>query len=826
MNKKDYNNIVIISLTALVIVFASVLFDKVFGSDMDWVNQHIIFPEYFRMLFYKTGRLLPNLAINLGAGQNIFNFSYYGLMSPIVLISYLLPFMNMTVYTIISSIIIILLSGYLFYRWLFNNGFSSKVCLFSSLVFILATPFIYQMHRNIMFVNYMPFLIMSLLGVDKYLESKNKYLLIIGIFLMIMTSYYFSVGGILVVLIYYLFKDYKNSNSIDKKRLLHFSLLILLAIGLSAVLLLPTVYTLLTGRSESYESFNSLKLLIPNIKIHTLFNGAYSIGLSMFGFMSIIYLFFTKKKENVLLGSILLVILFIPLFMFLLNGGLYLRSKCFIPFIPLICYISAIFFKDYFDDIIDLKRFIYCLLIIGLIVYLFNYKEISYMYLLGLIICLFIKYKFGFKYILCVLVISYSIVTDIYFANKEEVLSINDYKTYFNETVDNSIVNTLENNKSYYRFSNLVNSEKTVNKVYDLEYYSTSIYSSTYNDKYLKLARDVFKLNVPEYNYFFLTNSSNILFNKYMGVKYVYSNYDLGLGYNKLYDNVYVNNETFPLGYVSYSSISEEEFDSIKYPYNLEVLMNNVITKESVNTNRSINAQKVNLDYEILNYNKDNIDIKKNGNGYIINVKEDDSFKIRLKSQLDNKILFINLNGLNRNECYKCNTYITINNVKNLITYKDWTYDNKNYDFHYLISEDNLNELNIEIGKGIYNIDSIETYLLDYSFVEYSNRSVTPFDITSIGNDKIIGEVNALDSGYFVMSIPYDAGFTVKVNGKAVEKEIVNKAFLGFKINKGINNIEISYRSPLLNEGIIISLISLIILVGILISDKIGLKKE
>ena len=109
MNKKDYNNIVIISLAALVIVFASVLFDKVFGSNMDWINQHIIFPEYFRMLFYKTGRLLPNLAINLGAGQNIFNFSYYGLMSPIVLISYMLPFMNMTVYTIISSIIIILL---------------------------------------------------------------------------------------------------------------------------------------------------------------------------------------------------------------------------------------------------------------------------------------------------------------------------------------------------------------------------------------------------------------------------------------------------------------------------------------------------------------------------------------------------------------------------------------------------------------------------------------------------------------------------------------------------------------------------------------------
>ena len=44
---------------------------------------------YFRQLFYSTGKLLPNLAFNLGAGENLFNFAYYGLLSPVMLVSYL-----------------------------------------------------------------------------------------------------------------------------------------------------------------------------------------------------------------------------------------------------------------------------------------------------------------------------------------------------------------------------------------------------------------------------------------------------------------------------------------------------------------------------------------------------------------------------------------------------------------------------------------------------------------------------------------------------------------------------------------------------------------
>ena len=79
---------------------------RIFGSHVDWYSQHVVFPDLFRDNFYKTGNIIPEFFFNIGAGQNGFNFAYYGLLSPIILVSYLLPFVPMMTYIIIASIIL------------------------------------------------------------------------------------------------------------------------------------------------------------------------------------------------------------------------------------------------------------------------------------------------------------------------------------------------------------------------------------------------------------------------------------------------------------------------------------------------------------------------------------------------------------------------------------------------------------------------------------------------------------------------------------------------------------------------------------------------
>lgn len=183
MKKKDYFFLLIIIISILLVMFITKGINNIYGSKTDWLSQHWALPEYFRNLFYETGKLFPNFAPNLGGGQNIYNFSYYGLLNPIILISYFFPFIKMVDYIIISSILIVIGSAILFYKWLLNNNFNSKVSFLSTFVFVFANFFIFHSHRHMMFINYFPFLILGLMGVDKYFKNNQKWLLILSVFL-------------------------------------------------------------------------------------------------------------------------------------------------------------------------------------------------------------------------------------------------------------------------------------------------------------------------------------------------------------------------------------------------------------------------------------------------------------------------------------------------------------------------------------------------------------------------------------------------------------------------------------------------------------------
>ena len=72
MNKQKLKTICLISLPIIIIVLSFMRFKYVFGSDTDWLAQHTVFPEYFRQIFYSTGKLIPNLALGFKEGFIIF----------------------------------------------------------------------------------------------------------------------------------------------------------------------------------------------------------------------------------------------------------------------------------------------------------------------------------------------------------------------------------------------------------------------------------------------------------------------------------------------------------------------------------------------------------------------------------------------------------------------------------------------------------------------------------------------------------------------------------------------------------------------------------
>ena len=106
--------------------------------------------------------------------------------------------------------------------------------------------------------------------------------------------------------------------------------------------------------------------------------------------------------------------------------------------------------------------------------------------------------------------------------------------------------------------------------------------------------------------------------------------------------------------------------------------------------------------------------------------------------------------------------------------------------------------------------------VIQFSFIGYKTQTI------KVGNQKKFN-ITMTEDGYFVTSIPYDKGFTVYVDGKEIEYETVNQAFLGFPLEKGKHHITFTYEAPLKKAGMMISIIGFILFIGVIVIDK---KKE
>lgn len=829
MKKKTKIYLILIVFT-LIIIFLGMKNGYLFGSNTDWFNQHTVFPEYFRNLFYETGNLIPNFAFNLGSGQNIFNFSYYGLLNPIVLISYFLPFIDMTIYLEIVNVIMIIVSVLLCFIWLKRNDLDDKSSVLGSILFLLATPLIYHAHRHFMFVSYMPFLLLGLIGIDLYFEKKYQSLLIISVFLMIMTSYYYSIGGLLVLAFYYIYNYLKNEkfswlNFIKKG--LCFLYPYLLGILLASFFLLPTIYVVLSGRGKSSTSVNFLSLIIPKFNFKTFLYDSYGLGLSIISMFALIFSIFSYKKERRFLSVICIIISVIPIFIYLLNGTLYIRSKVLIPFLPLFILLTTSFFKE----ITKIKTFHISLYIFLFLLILFISAFIdssNWIFNLTLFFdsvitffCLFMYQKRKKDIFLYMIIFGVSII-NITINQSENYVSIKKYQDVNDPLYKNTTEKLNELNNNLFRMKQLDFNVPILNKVYGMNYYQTSLYSSIQNMYYHEFFRNFLGNSISNRNNLMNSSNSNLLFDTYMGILYVFGE-EKSLGYEKiegLEKEVYENKHAFPIMYTRSQSLSKEEFDKITYPYQTDLLLRNVIVdKKTLNTDAS-KIKKVDLSYKILD--KDDFIIEKNKDGYRLEVLNKAKLEIEIQEDLTNQILFLDFYIDNEVSCKDGDRMITINGKVNKLTCKEWLYQNENYHFKYAIIEKGKNNiLSIEIDKGIYEIKDINTYLLDYEEIEKLNDDINPFifDKEKTKGDYISGSIVVEEDGYFVTSIPYDDGFTITVNGEKQDYELTNKAFVGFPIKKGSYDISITYHAPWLKEGKMLSLIGLGLFFVVILQD-------
>ena len=827
-HKNDIISVLTLIIISLVIILILVNFTNFFGSKKDWLSQHIMFPDYLRKLFYDTGDFFPNFAFNLGGGQNIYNISYYGLFNPIILISYLLPFVSMITYIQFSMIVCLIVSIILMYYFL-RRRFDSKISFVSTLLFLTAGCFIFHLHRHIMFVDYMPFLLMALIGVDKYFDKKKISLLVISIFLMILTSYYFSVVGLVCVLLYGIFRyieDKKNEKITVKdffKEGFKYLFIIFIPVLMSCVLLLPTMASLLGGRTATNKNISLLGLLIPNFDISNTLYSAYSLGLSAIFIVALIYGIVTKKREVKVISIIFSILLVFPIFDYIFNGGMYLNGKAFIPMLPLAILIIGYFLKNVFNNKSKLKISIIISLIvavINLIVFIYRNEYLCLLFVVDMVLLitsLLISLKLKKKMILYIYLGIISLIIAIPTNFSDIFVTKEFYDTLDYEETSLKVKEVLDNDNSFYRMSDQSVKLDKANYIYDVDYYTGSIYSSLSNSYYKDFYNNLINNEFIYRSYGMLTGNNNIFYNFYMGNKYLLNSSNNMLGYERVSDGIYRNEDVLPIGYSTSKIMSLDEYKSLNYFEKLDAYLNYAIVDGDYSDSYVKKVKDYVPDYNVLE--SKNLSIEEDNGKYFIKTSKDNKLVVKLNNVSDNDILLLRFKMLYDNKCSEDDSYITINGVSNKLSCRRWKYHNNNYMFEYSLSGDTLE---ITFSEGKFRLTDFDMALYDYNDLVSINDEISPFviDRDKTKGDVIEGNINVKEDGYFKLSIPYDKGFEIYVDGEKTNYEVVNKSFIGFKINEGNHNIRIVYTAPLFKEGLVISCVGLVLFVGTVVYYK------
>ena len=117
--------------------------------------------------------------------------------------------------------------------------------------------------------------------------------------------------------------------------------------------------------------------------------------------------------------------------------------------------------------------------------------------------------------------------------------------------------------------------------------------------------------------------------------------------------------------------------------------------------------------------------------------------------------------------------------------------------------------------KGEYKLNDIKLYYEDEDAITKNVNGLIHPDVGVRQLDNSIYTTIETDKdGYLLMTLPYSQGWTAYVDGKEENILQADEAFMGIKVNAGVHDILLVYKTPYLYSGLILGFI--LILFGIL----------
>lgn len=748
----------------------------------DMQAQYVDMIVYFKRLFEGGESLF--YSITKGLGGDMFSTITYYMLSPINLIALLFSDGNIMQGIYLIILIKFGLCSLTMYTYLNYKNKENK--LFSLIFAICYALMAYNINNYfcIMWFDaiYMAPLIM--MGIEKLVHEKKVLQYIICLWATIMFNYYIGYMVCIFSVLYYTYLMILKYKWKDKKEIIdsvkRFITSSLLA-GLSAcIVYLPSIIDIMkTNRAGVNASITSIEGTINRLFIgsygYDTFLSYYQPNLycSCLVLMLLVAFFFNKKrtdKQKYVTASLLMIFvfsIFIPLLNLVWHGFSYPVGYNFRFSFLLCAFIIMLAFTEItnFNKIDRKARNAILVFALLLGIYNFGYNDTFYSWLsVGLIVlyALLLFAKKQIKNIFIILLVLAEVVINVYicFIPADNQVT---HSSFIENICDNF------DNDNTYRIAGYI--YYGTNEVTVCGKSTTKGFYSTLNNNISEFYEDLNYIN--GLNYYEDNIYAPPVIASLLGVKYIYADKK-------------INNYTLIKETDIYKRNSEmaSEYRTTNYIYE--------------------NKEALSFGYLIKGYDK--------------RKTEDDTFSYQnriIKSFSGNEkdILIRVKNGYNENlidskyiyiMALADNAQLTINGdeYQGIEPYKIHAFEN-NYD---------SNDIEIKLLDGNGNsIDQYNAYYLDLKqyMTAINNLKLHQLEDIVIDKNKISGNILASEDSTLVLSIPYEKGWTVYVDGKKTDYYSIYDIFLSIDLKEGQHTIELVYYPKSLLISLFVSLVSI-----------------
>lgn len=803
----------------------------------DLFHQYIHFYSYLYDAVKGDESLLYNWYSGLGTNY-IGNFTYYT-ASPFLLILFLF---EKTYLAEAAMVIIILktgtagLAGSIFIKKKFSSLTSLEIILFSTFYALMSYNIVY--YYNVMWLDGLIWLPLLLVSTDLLIYKRRISWFVLCLTVLFISNFYIAYIVGLFIFLYFLSEVLQNKNNLAmaEKRQISFKFIIstLIAAGMASVLILPTFMQLLHTQKVSENlgfmpNFNVLNLVFK------LFSGSFDsvkdgtpnvfIGTFVWLLTPVFFLSRRISKAEKIRWGIILLFLFISMEIPILdfvwhafdvpNGWPYRYSFIF-SFVLLFVSVKA---YQHIETIRIQQVTIVYLITIGMILLNLIFHEniiINHTYNIICVSLFFIflilkikKYKrsafMNFIIILYALMeLTYNtgalynkLTEDIGWISKEYYRGYQDYSGAIEKL-------ELGNQGNYGRVNTDLN--YTLNDSVHLGYSSFNYFSSMLNGN---LSRTLKALGFSTRDISYNENGSTFVTNSLLGNKYLVTSEPINqYGYSQIdsYKGLYIyeNIHALPMGYLVNQNIIELRPKEENNPFELQNSILNSLTEIKTKLFKPVLPAKI----EYINAK-----VKGKRKQHHLE-RKDKSQPIKIKYEF-----FIN----NQKKFYALlKTSSEINNsevlVNNQVIAEYPSRDNKGI-LELGTFKNEEAAIAFKVDQNEINITNELFYIADLNqYPQLKNRiNRGSFQIKKIKGNKMTGNIYVNEEkAMMLLSIPWDEGWSIKVDGRVTKPIKILGSFMGIPLNKGEHEVELLFIPNGLTIGFCLSMISFIIFICII----------